>query len=425
MRNGVVVAPHHLYVVAVGADQGHARIGRQGQHGIPVLQEHERFAGHAARQGQMFGTLHHLFRKVIPRRFPVHFAQAEPGGEQAEKGAVDMGLVFVAAGHRFGQMLEMVAAFQVDSVIDGVGNGGQRVFGPMVVGIEVFDAVAVGGNDAFKTPFLAQQGIYQVIIDGAGLAPEGVVGGHYFLDIGLGDQVLEGGEVCFVKVTFRAGGVEGMTQGFRSRMYRKMLGTGVGLQHLVAGVSLQAADHGHTQPAGQVRVFPIGLHAASPARVAEQVDVGRPEGKPLVDVRVSFHFGQAVLDARLIAHGSKDLIDKRFIERCRHPDGLREHCRTAVAGHPVQGLVPPVVSVDAQARNGYRPVLHQRALLFEGQPAQQVGGAFFGRETFVQIRGPFVNRPARNGCRQGKQEYELIIQFHGDVFSFSKDKEDS
>ena len=123
----------------------------------------------------------------------------------------------------------MVAAFQVDPRLEGGGNGGRNIFGPMVIGIEVFDAVAVGGNDAFKTPFLAQQGIYQVIIDGAGLAPEGVVGGHYFLDIGLGDQVLEGGEVCFVKVTFGAGGVEGMTQGFRSRMYRKMLGTGVGL----------------------------------------------------------------------------------------------------------------------------------------------------------------------------------------------------
>ena len=48
VRNGVVVAPHHFHVVAVGSDQGHARIGRQGQDGIPVLQEDQRFPGHLA-----------------------------------------------------------------------------------------------------------------------------------------------------------------------------------------------------------------------------------------------------------------------------------------------------------------------------------------------------------------------------------------
>ena len=155
VRNGVVVAPHHFHVVAVGSDQGHARIGRQGQDGIPVLQEDQGFPGHLAGQFQVFGTLDDLFRQVVPGRFPVHLAQAEAGGQEAEEGFVDGGLVFVAAGYRFGQMLEMVAAFQVDAVVDGVGNGGQRVFGPMVVGIEVFDPVAVGGNDAFKAPFFA------------------------------------------------------------------------------------------------------------------------------------------------------------------------------------------------------------------------------------------------------------------------------
>ena len=155
VRNGVVVAPHHFYVVAIGADQRHPRIFRQGQNIVAVLQEDQRFPGHLAGQFQVFGTLDRLFRQVVPGRFAVHLAQAEAGGQQAEQGLVDGGLVFVAAGYRFGQMLEMVAAFQVDAVVDGVGNGGQRVFGPMVVGIEVFDPVAVGGDDTFEAPLFA------------------------------------------------------------------------------------------------------------------------------------------------------------------------------------------------------------------------------------------------------------------------------
>ena len=195
-------------------------------------------------------------------------------------------------------------------------------------------------------------------------------------------------------------------------MHRKVLGTGVGFQHFVFGVTLQAADHGHTQLAGQVGVFSVGLHPASPSRVAEQVDVGGPEGKSLVDVRISIHFGQAVLDARLITHGCKHLIDKGLIERCRHAYRLREHGGAAVAGHPVQGLVPPVVGLDAQPWNSLGFVLHQCALLFQRQPLQQVGGPFLGRKALVQIRGALMARPARNGCAQRHDRQVFQQRFH-------------
>ena len=216
-----------------------------------------------------------------------------------------------------------------------------------------------------------------------------------------------------MEVAFRAGGVKGVSQGFRPGMHREVLGTGVGFLDVVFGVTLQAADHGHSQLAGQVGVFPIGFHAASPARVAEQVDVGGPEGKPLVDVRAAFHCGQAVFDTRLIAHDRKHLIQQRFIERCRHAHRLREYGGAAVAGHPVQGLVPPVVGLDAQPGNGLGLVLHQRTLFFQREPFQQVGGPFLGGKALVQIRRALMGRPARNGRTQRQDRQVFQQRFHG------------
>ena len=85
-----------------------------------------------------------------------------------------------------------------------------------------------------------------------------------------------------MEVAVRAGGVKGVAQGLRPGMHRKVFGAGMGFLDVaclfartacpmpsVVRRTLQAADHGHTQLAGQVGVFPIGFHAASPARVAE------------------------------------------------------------------------------------------------------------------------------------------------------------
>ena len=229
-----------------------------------------------------------------------------------------------------------------------------------------------------------------------------------------------------MEVAVRAGCIEGVAQGLRPGMHRKVFGAGMGFLDAaclfartacpmpsVVRRTLQAADHGHSQLAGQVGVFPIGFHAASPARVAEQVDVGGPESKPLVDVRVAFHCGQAVLDARLITHGCKHLIQQRFIERCRHAHRLREYGGAAVAGHPVQGLVPPVVGLDAQPGNGLGLVLHQRTLFFQREPFQQVGGAFLGGKALVQIRRALMGRPARNGRTQRQDRQVFQQRFHG------------
>ena len=173
-------------------------------------------------------------------------------------------------------------------------------------------------------------------------------------------------------------------------MHGKMLGAGVGFQIGCILRSLQAADHRHPHPARQIGVFPIGFHPASPARVAEDVDVRCPERQPLVPAGFTVGQRHAMLHARLVAYSRKHLIQKVIVERCRHADGLRKDRRATVARNPVQGFVPPVVGRDAQPFDGCAPVGHQR-------------GFFFQRQARYQIRRPLLRAFVRIGIHLGPQ----------------------
>ena len=50
-------------------------------------------------------------------------------------------------------------------------------------------------------------------------------------------------------------------------------------------VTLQSFDECDTEPAGEVRIFAVGFLSASPARVAKDIDVWRPEGETVKPVR--------------------------------------------------------------------------------------------------------------------------------------------
>ena len=75
---------------------------------------------------------------------------------------------------------------------------------------------------------------------------------------------------------------------------------------------------------------------------------------------------------------SKDrVVSERFVERCGEADGLWKHRCASAARHAMQGLVPPVVRGNAQARNCRSLVDELRDLLVEGEPADQIGHALF------------------------------------------------
>ena len=60
-------------------------------------------------------------------------------------------------------------------------------------------------------------------------------------------------------------------------MNGEVLASGDGAE-VVEVISLDSGDEGHAEPGGEERVLAVGLLAAAPAGIAEDVDVGGPEG---------------------------------------------------------------------------------------------------------------------------------------------------
>ena len=86
-------------------------------------------------------------------------------------------------------------------------------------------------------------------------------------------------------------------------MRRKMLYRRVQLTILGVLPFLQAANESSPHPPCQQGVFPIGFMSASPTRVAEQIDIGGPERKSLINPGLSKRFVLIVLCAGLVRNG--------------------------------------------------------------------------------------------------------------------------
>ena len=78
--------------------------------------------------------------------------------------------------------------------------------------------------------------------------------------------------------------------------------------------------------AGEERIFAVSFLAAAPARVAEDVDVGRPEVEALEDVAMAGADGLHVMDAAFGADGDGHLVDRGGVEGGGEADGLGERC---------------------------------------------------------------------------------------------------
>src|SRR6185312_654141 len=95
---------------------------------------------------------------------------------------------------------------------------------------------------------------------------------------------------------------------------RIMLGGGDGAK-ILRIVALHTLNESAADLSGQERILAIGLLAATPARIAEDVDVGRPEIEALGDAVILTRPARHVeLDPRLGADGDAHLLDARRVK---------------------------------------------------------------------------------------------------------------
>ncbi len=324
---------------------------------------------------------------------------------------------------------EVVSALVVHATLEADSGGFRLRRLEVVAVVDVHHRAAVRYHVAFESPFAAKLVLQQKLVGAGWLAVDAVVSAHHGVGLGLGHCGAKGGQIGIHFVVLAHSHVGHVPCGFRPAVYGKVLG-GRDDAVVVRIVALHAGDEGNAHPRGQERVFAISLLAAAPTRIAEDVDVGRPEVQPFKDVAVPGTHILHMLDAALGADGYGHFVNLRRIECRRQTDRLRKLCGS-IHRDAVQRLAPPIVRWNIEPRNGPRLVQQLCALLFERHPAHQVRRTLLRRQAGVQIRGLRVRRllrilcpgyiqptTTRQSCRHYSQSHDLHRIPHRRIESF-------
>lgn len=158
-------------------------------------------------------------------------------------------------------------------------------------------------------------------------------------------------------------------------------------------IALQSGDVSNSHPACEERNFAVRLLSTTPARVAEDIEIGRPEIQATHNAGVSFSSVLHVLDASLNTNLRRHGVDARRVKGGGKADRFRIFGYTFI-DHTMKGLAPPLVGRDLEPRNFRGVVLHLRSLLSKGHAAYQIRGPLRGRKLRIhvgEIRGILGN----------------------------------
>ena len=377
IRETIVVAHQHLGTGRGRAEHVETAQVAQGQDIAGVLEQYDRLERGLVGKLAVSVAVDDAFRNArIGHHFlRVEHTQLEARRVDARDRAVDVALAEQPAVQRLAQVLEGLAALEVAAALDGKGRALGAIGRDAVRRVQVVERPAVGDDVSPKAPGAAQDVHKQQLAGTTRLAIGAVVSAHDRLNLGLGHQLLEGGQVGRVEIARRDLGVELVALALRPAVDGIVLGARRTLE-IARVIALQAAHEGRAHRAGEEGILAPRFLAAAPARVAEDIDIGRPEGEPLVVARLAIAAQRGViLGAPLVADGGGDLLDQRRIPRGGHADGLREDGGAAVAGNAVQRLAPPVVGRDPQPRDGRCVEDKLAEFLFERHAADEIGDA--------------------------------------------------
>ena len=250
---------------------------------------------------------------------------------------------------------------------------------------DIVHCIAIGDDVAVESPILAQMLFKEHGVRTGGRAVDGVVGAHDRIRMAVHDSGAECRQVRVLKIVIGNIDVEAVARRLRPTVHREMLRRGHQLK-VVGVVTLQPFNEFDAHAGSEKWIFAKGLHAAAPARIAKDIDVRRPEGKPRETAAIIVTNGLVVLGAALNRDDPRDPAHERGVPGGREADGLREVRRNAVARHAVQRFVPPVVGRHAQSRNGRCDIECLADLFLERHTADEVFGTDFRRKSGVEIQ---------------------------------------
>ena len=127
-------------------------------------------------------------------------------------------------------------------------------------------------------------------------------------------------------------------------------------------------------------IFAVGFLAAAPARIAEDVDVWRPDGKAEVAIVVVVGDGVVVFGASLCRDDFTDGVNEGRIPCGCVADGLRKERSEAGARNAVEAFVPPVIGGNVEAGDCRGAINQLQSFFFEREPPDEIVDAFVDGE---------------------------------------------
>ena len=400
----VVIAQQHRHLIGQRADH-HDLLHRflQRQQAV-ILQEDDAFARRLQGQRPVRGRIHGAVGngRIGRSLRRIEHAHADTGGEQPVQRLVHHRLrhkplrhrVGIGPGAGFGAFAE-IGAVGVHAVAEGNRRCFRQALGEFVPFMNIADGAAVGGDITLELPGAAQQVVQQEVIGAGRLTVHAVVGAHQRTRLAIQDRGAEGRGIGVHLVVPADRHIHGMACRLRARMHGEVLGRGDGAR-MRRIIALQAGDEGDTHLRGQERVFAIGFLPPAPARIAEDVDVGRPE------IQTAIHpFAPLAIVAhpRLGGDRGRHLMHQRRIETGGQAHGLRKDGGGARNGDAVQRLAPPVVGRHAQPRNRGGAVDQLLALFLQRHLGHQRCSALVHGE--ARIEPGRISRRMERHRRQG------------------------
>ena len=234
---------------------------------------------------------------------------------------------------------------------------------------------------------------------------DGIVGAHDGIGAAIDDGGAEGGSVGVVEIVERNGNIEAVAEELRAAMNGIVFGSGDGFE-VVGIVALKTGDEGDAETSGEEGILAVSFLAASPAGIAKDVDIGRPEGEAEEATSVVVELGIVIFGAGFGGNGVGNTMEEVGVPCSGEADGLREDGGGAGKGDAVKTFVPPVVGGDLQARDGGSNVLHLGDFFVGGEAGDEVVDALVGREGRIEVgrRGGLGESENRDGeeCEEDK-----------------------
>ena len=185
--------------------------------------------------------------------------------------------------------------------------------------VKIIDSSTVADYNSVESPAVAQNLLQQTIGTAARLAFKTLIGTHHLTHIGVLHECAESREIGLPQVALRqVGDVEAVAHTFRTAVHGIMLGTSQALVIARSAVALQSAHHPCAHTTVHVRILAVGLLPSSPSRVAEHVDIRRPESDAAIVSHGAVVARFGVFCAALVADSGEYAFYEVVVERSCH-----------------------------------------------------------------------------------------------------------